>query len=118
MNDLISRQQAIDELEAWIDALDPDSRFYRSDVSLLNRCIRDLKKLPSAQPEQKWIPVKDPAAELPKNKWLWVTHESEYDFRWVDTMGWDKTEWSDRISNVVAYMPYEEPEPYVGEGKQ
>ena len=51
MNDLISRQQAIDELEAWIDALDPDSRLYRSDVSLLNRCIRDLKKLPSVEPE-------------------------------------------------------------------
>ena len=51
MNDLISRQQAIDELEAWIDALDPDSRLYRSGVSLLNRCIRDLKKLPSTQSE-------------------------------------------------------------------
>jgi hypothetical protein len=30
----------------------------------------------------------------------------------VDEVVWDMTEWSDDVSDVVAYMPYVEPEPY------
>jgi hypothetical protein len=35
----------------------------------------------------------------------------------VDDVYWDMTEWSDDVSDVVAYMPYVEPEPYREDGK-
>lgn len=105
MKDLIERQAAIDALEwKWAG----------------KAAIDAIKNLPSAQPEQRWTPVKNPAAELPKDKWLWVTHVARYHNGllccWVDQVHWDMTEWSDTIANVIAYMPYEEPEPYTGEG--
>ena len=59
VDDTISRQQAIDEFQAWIDALDPNSRLYNADVSLLRRCIVELKKLPSAEPEWKRVTSDD-----------------------------------------------------------
>lgn len=73
-----------------------------------------VKKALSAQPEQKWIPCSDPP-DLPKDKRLWITREISDGFftlREVSDVIWDMTEWSGSVSNVVAYMPYWEPEPY------
>ena len=64
-----------------------------------------------------WIPVKDPYTELPKKDKLWITRE-ERGYRWVDTIYYDMTEWSDYIWDVVAYAPYEEPEPYKEEDNE
>lgn len=62
-----------------------------------------------------WIPVKDPKKELPKDEILWVTRENSQ-YRWVDTLYYDMTEWSDDIDNVVAYMIAQtEPRPYYKE---
>jgi hypothetical protein len=58
---------------------------------------------------KKWIPCNP--SELPKDKTLWVTH-NVFGYRYVDEVFWDMTEWSDNVSDVVAYMPYVEPEPY------
>lgn len=66
----------------------------------------------SDQSESKWIPCYP--SELPKDKKLWVTHD-RLGCRYVDEVFWDMTEWSDNVSDVVAYMPYVEPEPYIGE---
>jgi hypothetical protein len=68
-----------------------------------------LKKAIKAMEAQKWIPCNP--SELPKDKKLWVTHD-RWGCRYVDEVYWDMTEWSDNVSDVVAYMPYVEPEPY------
>lgn len=112
MKDLIERQAAIDAV----------IKHLRLDYEYAWGVREAINALPSAQPEQRWTPVKNPAAELPKDKWLWVTHVARYHNGllccWVDQVHWDMTEWSDTIANVIAYMPYEEPEPYTGEGEQ
>lgn len=59
--------------------------------------------------DQEWIPCNP--LELPKDKKLWVTHD-RWGCRYVDDVYWDMTEWSDDVSDVVAYMHYAEPEPY------
>jgi len=63
------------------------------------------------QPEPHWIPCTP--SELPKDKMLWVTHDNGL-CRYVDKVFYDMTEWSEPVSDVVAYMLYEEPEPYEG----
>lgn len=56
-----------------------------------------------------WIPCYP--SELPKDKVMWVTHDI-WGYRYVDKVFWDMTEWSDNVSDVVAYMLYVEPKPY------
>ena len=51
MADLIDRQQAIDTMRMFIDSLNKDSPAYKSLSIAFDRCIIELKKLPSAQPE-------------------------------------------------------------------
>ena len=73
-----------------------------------------LENASTIEPEQKWIPCSDPS-DLPKDKRLWITREISDGFftlREVSDVIWDMTEWSGSVSNVVAYMPYWEPEPY------
>lgn len=71
--------------------------------------VKNLPPSPS-RPHGQWIPCSDPS-EIPKDKMLWVTHDNGYE-RYVEVLFWDMTEWSDKVSDVVAYMPYYEPEPY------
>ena len=57
MNDLIERKAAIDEAEEWIETYD-SGRGGQRERDAIKRVIRGIKKLPSAQPEQKtgmWI---------------------------------------------------------------
>lgn len=60
----------------------------------------------------KWIPVRDPLNELPKDKRLLVTVLDDYDYRYVTELYYDMTEWSDinDAKNAIAYQYY--PEPY------
>ena len=53
MDDLISRQAAIDTMQKFIDSMDKDSPAYKSLSVAFDRCIIELKRLPSAQPERK-----------------------------------------------------------------
>lgn len=71
--------------------------------------INVIKEVPSAQPEPHWIPCTP--SELPKDKMLWVTHDNGL-CRYVEKVFYDMTEWSEPVSDVVAYMLYEKPEPY------
>ena len=73
---------------------------------------KNLMDLPSVTPkaEQRWIPCYP--SELPKNMLLWVTFDDGYGYRYVENVFWDMTEWNMDVSNAIAYMPYEEPEPY------
>lgn len=106
MKDPIERQDAIDAVMQYC----PDDD---GSCSKANRDIRelldDIENLPSAQLEPRWIPCYP--SDLPKNMELWVTHDNKY-YRWVDTVHWDMTTWSDDVSDVVAYMPYIVPKPY------
>ena len=65
---------------------------------------------PTIEPEPHWIPCSD-ASTLPKDRTFWVTHMNGYE-AWVGELYWDMTEWSDHVSDVVAYMPCNIPEPY------
>lgn len=71
----------------------------------------------------KWIPVSS-IEEVPKD-WVWVTHKGT-DYAYVEELGWDsqrecRTEDggfrcdSNRLKDVVTYMPCSEPEPYKAE---
>lgn len=61
-----------------------------------------------------WIPVKNPAKELPRSNemlWVWDKHNS-IDVICFDDRPWDGDEkkWAKAVSDVVAYMPYWVPE--------
>lgn len=58
MNDTIYRCQAIDTMQMFIDSLDKESPAYKSLSIAFDRCIIELKRMPSAQPQRKtgkWI---------------------------------------------------------------
>ena len=84
-------------------------------------CIRFLHDMssglsdhhPDGQPNLPWIPCSG-SSEFPKDIPLWVTHDNGVDDRYVGKAYWDMTEWNDNMSDVVAYMPYYEPDPYRG----
>ena len=104
--DLISRQAAID---AVID-MNADHC-----VSWLDAVVDVLDALPSAQPEQKWIPV---SKELPKtNVLVWVTdlhqHVSACQL-YTDISDWysESDEWMYKHNSIIAWKPYIVPEPY------
>lgn len=105
MDDLISRQNAIEAIEnidpfiAWLD--------YAADV---------IKALPSAQSEPRWIPV---------TEWLPKANEKDengfikaylvQDARWMDVARWDGKHWvawgyGTVLKDVIAWMPL--PKPY------
>ena len=66
-----------------------------------------------------WVPVSDPDADIPKDRIVWVTMEyPESGYRCVDTLYWDMTEWSGPVGNVIAWAPYEEPEPAWAENEE
>ena len=71
--------------------------------------------MPSAQPEQKWIPV---SKELPKtNVLVWVTdlhqHVSACQL-YTDISDWysESDEWMYKHNSIIAWKPYIVPEPY------
>ena len=76
MNDLISRQAAIDALDGKIEIT---GRTNAEAVKGYVRLVKDrLERLPSAQPEQRWIPCSE---RLPENNdpvnVTWVNHNPE-----------------------------------------
>lgn len=98
----------------------PDKEWLEDVVFYINAYIE--RTYPSnvrAESEVKWIPVSG-IEELPK-KALWVTRKGA-DYAYVELIGWDsqrncRTEdggfrCDSDLKDVVAYMPYSEPEPY------
>ena len=53
MSDLISRQAAIDKFEPWLKV----QGYSEGELNMLKAVLYELRLFPSAQPEQRWIPV-------------------------------------------------------------
>lgn len=98
----MTNREAIERIKDHIDIhkINEKNAVYISDA--LDMAI-------SALQAQQWIPCNP--SELPRDKRLWVTHDNG-ECRYVNTVYWDMTEWTDNVSDVVAYMPYIAPEPY------
>ena len=112
-DDLISRQQAIDALRGYlVEKRCPD------DGTLTCRLIENevINKLPSVQPEQRWIPVSE---KLPGfgQRVLVSTANFVYEAIYFDEdAGWSTYNVSFKDvdeSEILAWMPL--PEPYKGE---
>ena len=117
MDDCIYRQAAIDALDKRFDSIPMEQT---TEILLLRR---DLRGLPSAQPEQRWIPCSEMLPE--EDYWLGgsgkqfsekvlvsiANHEDEDIF--VDVTYTMDGEWMlalPRYCEIVAWMPL--PEPY------
>ena len=123
MDDYISRQAAI----AVADSSDYVGLSVENVKKVTDEVVKGLKQLPSAQPEQRWIPVSERLPEA-NGRYL-VTRglnacgamwKRVYLINYSDLMGlkseriwWDgnvgKSDF-ERIDDVVAWMPL--PEPY------
>ena len=113
MDDLISRQAAIDALGekplAWTEG--------EYELGLQNQWQSDvdaLKALPSAQPEQKWIPCSERLPEkfqtcIVTDELRQCTYEYDYDPKNEFTK---KYGWRYNGRQIIAWMPL--PEPYKG----
>ena len=101
-----------------------DYKLWSYDAETLEGAVATSKPLSESKGE--WIPVSS-VEEMPK-ECLWVTHKGA-DYAYVEMIGWDsqrecRTEDggfrcdSDRLKDIVAYMPYSEPEPYKEGGNE
>ena len=114
MNDLISRQAAIEA--TW------EEPTYTDPLNVLTEVRDRLKALPSAQPEQRWIPCSERLPEEPYGclVTVWDTNPitmDEFENILPYFVGWDGEQWNDGDGEqcpfeVVAWMPL--PEPYKG----
>jgi len=132
-NDAISRQKAIDTIDAlYLDGDSAISCWANAEGDTLigkYQAIAALDDLPPVTSQPKWIPVSNPQKELPKDRMLWVTIDDDRyaqdtgGYYWmggltVTQIYWDMTEWSENIVDyVLAYMDYTEPTPYKTESE-
>ena len=108
MDDLISRQAAIDTLADMHCKSDEDGYVWiiRSDA------WARIDVLPPAQPEQRWIPCSE---RLPMTKDDYIITVKDKSLTWTDYVEWsaDYHWWGYDDDMVIAWMPL--PEPYKGE---
>ena len=127
MSDLISRQAAISSLNDWrfgISIGEGTSLDERLAYDILTQVIEGLERLPSAQPEQRWISCSERLPETPTgNKdYEWDGEDiaaDEYivmikNAKHPTSLWWTGKEWIDVYAYesycVIAWMPL--PEPY------
>ena len=114
MSDLISRQAAIDAVTAWLNkAINPNNRSKYNDgeIAAYETALSELKKIQSAQPEQRLIPCSE---RLPKKvgDYLVTTHNGQIArFIYMDTNS-SKEYW---MRCAAAWMPL--PKPWKGEAE-
>ena len=112
MDDLISRQAAIDALEK---SRFPGAPYIDTGVQI---AMREIKALPSAQPEQRWIPCSErlpEADEYNGDVAKYYLVQNEYGdmlvARYTHSDYWEQIYQLKPISDeIVAWMPL--PEPY------
>ena len=115
-NSLIKRQAAIDA--TWFEPS------YTDPLNVLTEVRDRLKALPSAQPEQRWIPCSEETGDgYPEEDGFYYVTEQNYGFyldadckqRVTHTSHFKNGDFTDRFytenhSNITAWMPL--PEPY------
>ena len=119
--DAVSRQAAIDRINKQREHLQPD--IYPQDKigdAAYRICAEFIERLPSAQPEQQWIPCSERLPEEPYGclVTVWDTNPvtmDEFENILPYFVGWDGEQWNDGDGEqcpfeVVAWMPL--PEPY------
>lgn len=111
MDDTISRQAVVDLLDEYMSRLHihistlNDTESYSYARGLLVGVSNNIKQLPSAQPEQRWIPVSE---RLPEKGFILVTYkDGDVDLLQQPT--------AYRRYDIIAWMPL--PEPYKEEKK-
>ena len=117
MQDLISRQAAIDamaELQGRAST--------KAELKGISKAWKRIKQLPSAQPEQRWIPVRE---RLPEGQTEVIVscmdNSGDTEFLYTSS-GWmttDREYWivdNEINSFVIAWMPM--PEPWRGKGEK
>ena len=123
MSDLIERQKAIDELKRisfshWFECeeyLSEDTR----EIEIINskKALEVIEALPSAEPEQKWIPCKTGILPEERDEFYQATYLLDDGDRMVDYVYFNsKGEWSNyayEYSELLAWMPL--PEAYKGD---
>ena len=105
MDDLISRQAAIDALMPIYKSA---SLRNRNVFSTARKCMAAIEDLPSAQPEQRWIPCSE---RLPEERGFYLTTTKD---KAVYCDHWNEDNF-DRTEMVIAWMPL--PEPYKTESE-
>ena len=131
MSDLISRKEAIDALErektycmAYRDGYSPIDVFEKYNAGLTDG-IKALENLPSAHPEQRWIPCSE---RLPEDVEIGeeyptiifcdsdgIVYVGFCEYTIYGNKFWNNTDWNDVVDNVIAWMPL--PEPWKGEAE-
>ena len=115
--DLISRQAAIDAICKEGTRLERNGTVAMCEIK--QWCIDLLEQLPSAQPEQRWIPCSERLPEEPYGclVTVWDTNPvtmDEFENILPYFVGWDGEQWNDGDGEqcpfeVVAWMPLPEP---------
>ena len=105
-SDLISRQVAIDEAKEWIDAVYFEENDKRERKAI--ECfIGSLKNMPSAQPEQRWIPCSERLPDGRLNKsYLVQDKDGRRAVGTYTNWGWV---FGHYMNDPVAWMPLPEP---------
>ena len=112
MSDLISRQAAIDALGDEPEVWSGNDEYAQGLNNQWHYDVNALKAVPSAQPEQRWIPVTE---RLPKNRvYVLVTYRYEYGLidHGITWYGVAEKKWN-TSREVIAWKPL--PEPWKGE---
>ena len=110
MNDLISRQEAIDAVETKIKKWNAvDGEGYHGGLGLrLTDVVVTLTELPSAQPEQRWIPVTERLPEPRTDVWCNSDLGQMVGYYEENVETWYGRDYLELM--VTAWMPL--PEPY------
>ena len=112
--DCISRQAAIDALGEKPLVWDDLSDFDLGKAAQWSDDVDAIKALPSAQPEQRWIPC-DETVEIPDHE---VLACDKYGEEILGYLGYADDQWICESDSEVMYDPIawmEKPEPYKGE---
>ena len=116
-DDTISRQAAIDALDKRFDNVPMEQ------TAEILKLRKDLRELPSAQPEQRWIPCDK--GEPDEDMECWVTVKTtDVLYRGNFTKRYGERRYKGFITSggfmwwntALAWMPIYEPEPYRTEG--
>lgn len=115
VGDIIRRQDAIDALEKHEKSKGHNNYAF---VDIVSECAEIIRDVPSAQPEQQWIPCSErlPEPVTPSQRRGWFITSNQYDSVTITCYEFEsspfKEGWQTDMT-ILAWMPL--PEPWKGE---